>query len=133
MMQHIIKRQIIDLAVDKKLDAFFIQQKVSDEYYSKILPILLKAFDGASNDDEVIEIDSVVIDIGIIDSKDLEKDDWTEIVLKKISEQLTQVNLGLASNIHSVNKTRVLSSADQWIFYMRHGYLPWNVLELNED
>ncbi len=133
MMQHIIKRQIIDLAVDKKLDAFFIQQKVSDEYYSKILPILLKAFDGASNDDEVIEIDSVAIDIGIIDSKNLEKIDWAGIVSKKITEQLTAVKLGLASNINSVNKTRVLSSADQWIFYMRHGYLPWNVLAPNED
>ncbi|MEP6626702.1 MAG: contractile injection system tape measure protein, partial [Ginsengibacter sp.] len=133
MMQHIIKKQVIDLSLDKKLDAFFIQQKVSDEYYSKILPMLLQAFDAVSNDGEVIEIDSLSVDIGTIDSTDLDKGEWTDIVVKKITEQLIDVNLGLSSNIKTIKKTRPLSSADQWIYYMRHGYLPWNVLSLTED
>ena len=132
-MQHIIKKQVIDLSLDKKLDAFFIQQKVSDEYYSKILPMLLQAFDAVSNDGEVIEIDSLSVDIGTIDSTDLDKGEWTDIVVKKITEQLIDVNLGLSSNIKTIKKTRPLSSADQWIYYMRHGYLPWNVLSLTED
>jgi hypothetical protein len=132
-MQHIIKKQVIDLSLDKKLDAFFIQQKVSDKYYSKILPMLLKAFDGASNDEEVIEIDSLAIDIGTINSKELEEGGWEERVFKNISEQLIPVNLGLTSQVNALKKSRPISSADQWIFYMRHGYLPWNVLALNED
>jgi hypothetical protein len=133
MMQHTIKKQVIDLSLDKKLDAFIIQQKVSDEYYSKILPMLLQVFDAVSNDVEVIEIDSLSVDIGTIDLKDLDKADWTDIVVKKITEQLIDVNLGLSSNIKSLKKTKPLSSADQWIYYMRHGYLPWNVLSLTED
>ena len=132
-MQHIIKKQVIDLSLDKKLDTFIIQQKVSDEYYSKILPMLLQAFDAVSNDADVIEIDSLSVDIGTIDSKDLDKGEWTDIVVKKITEQLIDVNLGLSSNIKTLKRSSPLNSADQWIFYMRHGYLPWNVLSLRED
>ncbi len=43
-MKHIIKKQIIDLTLGKSVDAFSIQQKMSDQYYAKIVPLLQQAF-----------------------------------------------------------------------------------------
>lgn len=131
-MEHIIKKQVIELSLDKKLDAFYIQQKVSNHYYAKILPLLLRAFDAASSDDELITIERLEVNIGTIDLKELEKDTWVAKIFTNLTEQLIPVSLGLISPIKTESKSRQLSHAGQWMFYMRHGYLPWNALEINE-
>jgi len=128
-MQHIIKKQIIDLSLERGLDAFRIQQQVSNYYLEKIVPLLQVAFDAASDEEEIISIDNLEIDLGTINIKEIEKGDWDEKVFKKISEQLIHIKHRLKAK----KKTRPLSISDQWIFYMQHGYLPWNVLEINED
>ncbi len=128
-MQHIIKKQIIDLSLERGLDAFRIQQQVSNYYFEKIVPLLQVAFDAASDEEEIISIDNLEIDLGTINIKEIEKGDWDEKVFKKISEQLIHIKHRLKAK----KKTRPLSISDQWIFYMQHGYLPWNVLEINED
>lgn len=128
-MQHIIKKQIIDLSLERGLDAFRIQQQVSNYYFEKIVPLLQVAFDAASDEEEIISIDNLEINLGTINIKEIEKGDWDEKVFKKISEQLIHIKHRLKAK----KKTRPLSISDQWIFYMQHGYLPWNVLEINED
>ena len=132
-MQHVIKKQKIDLSLDKGLDAFRIQQKVSDYYFAKIVPLLQTVFDAASGDDETISIDNLVIDLGIITEKEIEKGGWEEKVFKNITEQLIPVKYAISSGIKVKKKASSLSISDQWIFYMRHGYLPWNVLKINQD
>ena len=131
-MQHIIKKQIIDLSVDKGLDAFHIQQKVNDTYFAKILPLLQEAFDMASTEEEIISIDNLVIDLGIITEKEIEKGNWEEKVFKIITEQLIPVKQGISSAGKAKKKSSSLTISEQWMFYMQHGYLPWNVLQLNK-
>lgn len=131
-MQHIIKKQVIEISLDKKLDAFYIQQKVSNYYYAKILPLLHQAFDAASSDDELITIERLEINIGTLDAKEFENGDWEEKIFRNISEQLIPVSHGLNSPVKTAIKPRQLSDASQWLFYMRYGYLSWNVLEINE-
>lgn len=132
-MQHIIKKQIIDLSLERGLDAFRIQQQVSNYYLEKIVPLLQVAFDAASDEEEIISIDNLEIDLGTINIKEIEKGNWEEKVFKKISEQLIPIKHGLSSVAKVKRKTSPLSISDQWIFYMRHGYLPWNVLGINEE
>ena len=132
-MKHIIKKQVIDLSLERGLDAFRIQQQVSNYYFDKIVPLLQEAFDSASREDETISIDNLEIDLGIINEREIEKGTWEETVFKNISEQLIPVKHQLPSGIKVKKKSRSLSISDQWIFYMQHGYLPWNILEINEQ
>jgi len=132
-MQHIIKKQIINLSVDKKMDAFDLQQKVSDEYWSRIVPLLQKTFDAASSEEETISLDRLEIDLGIISVKEIERGSFEEQVFKKIDEQLTALKYEAASKIKVTKESRQLSISGQWIYYMQHGYLPWNVSRINED
>lgn len=129
-MQHIIKKQIINLSLDKKLDAFHIQQLVSSYYINKVVPVLQKAFDDACSAEETITLDTLEIDLGIINVMQIEKGNWDDEVFKKITEQLIPVKHGL-SNENVKMKSGVFSISAQWIFYMQHGYLPWNVLQTN--
>ena len=62
-MRHIIKKQEIDLLINKKLDAFNIQQQVSEHYWSHILPVLEKEFDKISNQEEIVYIERLEIDL----------------------------------------------------------------------
>lgn len=132
-MQHIIKKQVINISLGKKLDAFHIQQRVSSHFWNKIVPMLEKAFDAASTEEETITLDSLEIDLGIINEKEIEKGDWEEQVFKKITEQLLPVKHKLPSQLHIKRESKELNISEQWILYMQHGYLPWNVLKIDDD
>jgi len=106
---------------------------VSDYYFAKIVPLLQRAFDEASSNDEIISIDNLTVDLGTISEKEIEKGNWEEKVFKKITEQLTSLKHRSSEDAKVKTKTRSLSISEQWIFYMRHGYLPWNTLEINKQ
>jgi hypothetical protein len=132
-MQHIIQKQIIDLSFSKRLNTYHIQQQVSDYYFAKIVPLLEKAFDAVSAKDEMISIDRLTVDLGTITEKEIEEGDWEEKVFKKITDQLTSLKHLRFQDVKVKTKTRSLSISEQWIFYMRHGYLPWNTLKINKQ
>lgn len=132
-MQHIIKKQIINLSIDKKIDSFYLQQKISVAFWSKIVPLFEKIFDAVSLENETIRLDKLEIELGTINVKQIEKGNFEELVFKKINEQLTTLKYGSASKIKAVKEPTQLSISGQWIFYMRHGYLPWNTLKINAE
>lgn len=132
-MQHIIKKQIINLSIDKGIDAFHLQQKISVEFWSKMVPLLEKIFDAVSLENETISLEKLEIDVGMINVKQIEKGNFEEVVFKKINEQMTSLKYGSASKIKAVKEPTQLSISGQWIFYMRHGYLPWNTLKINME
>ena len=132
-MQHFIQKQIIDLSISKRLNSYQIQQQVSDYYFAKIVPLLEKAFDAASSNDEIISIDNLTVDLGSITEKEIEEGNWEEKIFKKITEQLTSLKHRSTREVKAKTKTRSLSISEQWIFYMTHGYLPWNTLEINKQ
>ena len=131
-MQHIIKKQIIDLTLNQKMDAFAIQHLVSERYWEEIVPNLQKVFDGISTEEEILHLDKLEIDLGTVNARDIEKGRWKDEVYKSITEQLSALVAGASEN--QVSKQSVtLSIAEQWIFYMEHGYLPWNILQTSEE
>ena len=77
-MRHIIKKQFIELELDKKLDHFRLQQLVSQHYWDVIVPLLEKEFDKIANEDEIIEIDRLEIDLGLLALKSIEKNEWSD-------------------------------------------------------
>ncbi len=65
--------------------------------------------------------------------KNLKKENGLKKFLRDLSEQLLPLQYGLKPQIKTAKNPRRLSDAHQWMFYMRYGYLSWNVLEINED
>lgn len=130
-MQHIIRKQIWDVLIDGSLDAFRIQQVLSGRNRESIIPLLEKEFDRLSSDDEVISFDRLEIDLGNISESQLNKPEWGQELIARIREQIE--SLGIPSGGHNrstaaVRHTPALSRYRQWLFYMQHGYLPWNAL-----
>jgi hypothetical protein len=131
-MNHVIKTQIIAVQIQQQEGAFTIQQHVRDLFYHVILPVLEKAFDEICPVDEVIRLDRFEIDLGMVSIKDLEGLDLTEVLKKKILEQISEIKL-LPQHTTEPKRPLRLSVVEQWIFYMQRGYLPWNLMNLNSE
>lgn len=127
-MQHLIKKQTIDLILPEKLDAFRMQQLASRHYWQDVLPVLEKVFEEFSNEEELIRIEQVEIDLGVISEKEMIQDTWSDALLVKIREQLEKQLGKRAQGNAQFRERNTFSICRQWLFYMQRGYLPWNTL-----
>jgi len=130
-MKHVIKKQFIELTLNKQLDHFRMQQLVSEHFWNAIVPILEKEFDKISRDDEIIYIDKLEIDLGTISDKAVEKSEWSIQLASKLEEILLKATASYQKSATRTSKS--LSVFRQWLFYMKRGYLPWNTKAIDSD
>jgi len=128
---HIIKKQVIDLKLNKGLNGFLVQHQVSEYYWKQIVPLLENVFNAYANDKEVIQLDRLEIDLGVISETDLEKSKWNESFLNKIKERIKESIVAYSVKERFSKEQKTISVCRQWIFYMQHGYLHWNTMEIN--
>src|SRR5690554_649910 len=104
-MQHIIKQQRILLSVDKKTNAYHIQQRVSELYRQGVLPLLDTLFDEAVEEDRTLHIDSLHIDLGVMTEKELNSKKGQETFILKIAEKCKEKLAKEASAHQSSHQT----------------------------
>ena len=143
-MRHIIQKQLIELHLKSRDDIFLIQQKASDYYQKYILPALGKIFDDLSDENEVIRINRLEIDLGLIHWDkpvgELRIDGIYDILKKEIETQLkisgnpsTYRNGEVAAKKNLSREPVTLNAGRQWLSYMQHGILPWNTPVINNE
>jgi len=130
-MQHVINKQLLELVLNKKQDAFLIQQRMSDFYHRHILPMLEKIFDSLAPEEDVLHFGRMVIDLGKIDLKYLEQNKAPDGLYDLLLAQISGATAILKER-QKTNRPYALSVAGQWLFYMEHGHLPWNTTTTNE-
>lgn len=131
-MHHLIKKQIIDLTLRNKKNSFHLQNLVGEQYRRDILPSLEKLFDEISGEDEIIQLDKLEIDLGIISEKDIERNSWKEKLISNISEQINKKISSSSPEQLIFRGAKSLGICRQWLFYIQNGYLPWNAIQVNE-
>jgi len=126
---HMIRRQVLALKFPKSAPAFEWQHEMSRYYHHHLVPLLEKACNELCVEGEVIQLDSVTIDLGILRIKDMRAGKSEEIIYALLLEQLRKhIPTALRISAKAGNTIR-LSVARQWLFYMQKGYLPWNTLK----
>jgi len=131
-MPHIIKQQLIDLSLDNGSNAFRIQHLFGEHYRNEIIPILETVFNEYCGEDEVLQVDRLEIDLGIIREVDLEKNRWDDVLLAAFRASLRENMTALSVTKRLVRRSVPMNHCMQWISYMQTGYLPWNTLQSNE-
>lgn len=127
-MKHVIRKQVIDIQLDRRLDGFQIQNTVSEFYRRDILPALEKIFDEISSDVETISIDKLEIDLGSFINSEIEKNSWKEIYLRGLADQIR-----LFHRTNPEGEPRSLNTYRQWVYYMQYGILPWNSAGMDQQ
>ncbi|SFW12349.1 contractile injection system tape measure protein [Chitinophaga sancti] len=129
---HMIRRQVLTLKLPKSAPAFEWQHEMSRYFHHHLVPLLEKACNELCEEGEVIHLDTVTIDLGILRMKDLKAGKGEELIYPLLLEQLRkQISPALRISATAGNTIR-LSVGRQWLFYMQKGYLPWNTLKTDQ-
>ena len=132
-MKHQIKKQLFELTLSQRKDAYRVQQLVSEHYRTHIIQLLEKAFDELAPAEDILRIEKLEIDLGIIHEREIETRRWEDLLFKKLTEQLSL----MMQNRETFPELTVLekneSIADQWLHYMQHGYLPYNATKADGE
>jgi len=131
-MQHLVKKQVIEITCSKRTDAFRMQQLISNHYWQDIVPLLSTVFNEISDEGKVTRIDKLEIDLGFISEKEMCEVRWNDEILSRIKTQLYEKLVGKEKDKIIVHEVARMSICKQWLFYMQKGYLPWNVLRIDE-
>lgn len=132
-MEHLIRKQLIDIQLNPGMDSFSIQQKLSEQYWRFLIPLMEDVFD-QFQPDEVIIIDSLSINLGTIELKDLDRINQNENLILNLRSQIqSQVNIDGFVNKNITRKSISIKDFEQWMFYVKNGFFDWYVSTLNTD
>lgn len=133
-MEHIIKKQTFQLLLNRKLDAFRIQQQVSERYWSDVLPALEQLFDEIATEGETRHLLRLEVDLGTLTEREVVRSTWSDelliVIMRQVREQLTAAGFGAKPS--SKIQGNPVNIVQQWLFYMEKGYLPWNARRVDE-
>ena len=132
-MGHVIRKQVLDVSIHRSLDAFQVQHSLSDWYWNKLLPLMEQAFDELVPEGETVRIDRLEIDLGQLSPVLFKDEHWLLGFQQALTEQLRKViSEQLATKNNAQKYSPVLEAARQWLYYMQHGVLPWNISSIPE-
>lgn len=132
-MTHKIRKQVMDLAISSRLDAFKTQHLAGHYYYRCLLPALEKVFDSLSVPGEYIQIEQLEIDLGVLSPGLLQLTAPTPELETHLRQQIQEA-LRLNSKQSAIHRvTQQEHACMQWLFYMEHGALNWNSIPSDED
>jgi hypothetical protein len=118
---HIVKKQSIQIDFQSVSDGFALQSRVSALFHEKILPGMEALFNEFSDDEHTIVFDTLNIDCGLLADQRWEEE-WVQQTLYRLRQELLAA--GKSRNYTSIDRTDKLQAA--FLYYIQHGYLPWN-------
>ncbi|MEO0724983.1 MAG: contractile injection system tape measure protein [Bacteroidota bacterium] len=122
--QHYIGKQVFDLKLFKQEDAFALQQKLGNAYWSVVKDRLDQLFSELSHPEELIQIDRLEIDLGNVAEHEVER-----VLADRIIEQLQEAleNEILQARLFSEPAQQSqLGQFRTWLHFLEYGLLPWN-------
>lgn len=130
---HIIKKQVIELKLARRQDAFRMQHLISEHYRNEMIPVLESVFNDYCSEDEVLIFDRLEIDFGVITEKDIERNRWDDSMLARFKSSLLENLTALSVNKTFIRRSKAMNSCRQWMAYMQKGYLPWNAITVTDE
>jgi len=118
---HIIQRQSIEINFENPGKAAGLQNQVAELFYEKLQPRMEVLLDELFGENQFASIAKLEIDCGQLDIKNWEQE-FTEIVIRKLKEELTQVN----KKELDLNKPEQTIAEQTFFYFLENGFLPWN-------
>src|SRR5687768_13906243 len=122
-MRHNIQKIIFELLVDKRLDAFAIQQTVSDRFWTDLMPEMELLFDHPSSNDQIIRLERLEVNLGTIAESMIESGNWVPLFRDVLQKTLDQTIHALQAWDSSSFQSVADNNLKQWLYFIRNGYL----------
>lgn len=130
--RHLIGKQVFELGLRSTQDSYALQQKVSDMVWTDLLPRLAQLFDGVAKEDEVIRIDRMELDLGVIALRNDNYQELADKIIEKLKKALS-TPLYISGNgksgedvqfTHPLRQSLQKSNFDQWLHWLEKGTFP---------
>jgi hypothetical protein len=129
--QHIIMKQVIDLAINEQLDARDVQERVSYLFKDRIIPLIEDYLDRLDFPGRTTQIPLVEIDLGVITINQLEKlfeerfdQEIAALIKETVSDNIYNFDIEGAEVVANNETDRVLVAC-----FLETGTYPWWVKE----
>lgn len=119
--QHIIQKQTIEINFENRVDSAGLPNHIAEVFYEKLQPQMEVLFDELFGKNYHASIGRLEIDCGVLNKKNWEQE-FTEQVIRKLKEELIQVNKEEVDN----KKVEENSAAEAFFFFLENGFMPWN-------
>ncbi|HMF71866.1 MAG TPA: contractile injection system tape measure protein [Flavitalea sp.] len=129
-MRHVIRKQVLDINLNKTQDAFRVQNDLSRFYWNQIVPTLERVFNEISVEDEIIQIDRLELDLGKLWLESIGSGKPDNDLFERLYKQIKEA---VAATKKTSAQGKVKSIAAQWLYYMERGWLDWNTLEIDHE
>lgn len=86
--RHLIAKQTLDLEITTPGQAYGVQQQVSELVWSKLAPAMETLFDRLVAPDEMIQLDTITIDIPEINLEKLNVEEFVKTILEQLEETI---------------------------------------------
>lgn len=131
-MQHAINRQIIELGLRSEEAAFRLQQQVSEQFHQRVMAVLGRVFDELGPEGELISFDRLIVDLGSVSYSSIEDGSWTDELYDKLTQQASTLIKERGAHRQEMRRPIGAGIVEQWLYYMRTGWLPWNVKRIEK-
>jgi Contractile injection system tape measure protein len=119
---HVIKKTVVDVQYNGTADGFALQKEVQD-WFDRLVTELNMQLNHSVGEDEMISIDALELQIDI-NSKQW-KEDATRQLLFQAQDKIMLLRSGSVATNTFRKTTLVQHLEDEFLFYLRHGYLSW--------
>lgn len=124
---HKIRKIVYDVSLDSEEHAYDFQSRVNSFVESGLMPVIDEVFDRLDRKRQIVTIDRLEIDLGVVDSIDNEelvKDRLRDELTKVLSEKLASIDHEPTSHEKFLSKEK--SEYEHLIYFLEKGSLPWN-------
>lgn len=123
--RHAIKRQVVELTIRGPARAQPVQDELSRIYRQRILPLIERRCNELSDPDQLYRIDSLDLDIGVIDLAHLEEDLTSKVDAALSRELARHIRMQQQATSQRGVGPRAQSQLELFAFFVGTGRLPW--------
>ncbi len=122
--RHRIGRQLVELAIGTAAQGPAAQQELARPFWDRGIPELEQVFDDAAGPAELLQLDRLELDLGVVGG-----DDWPADFRRKLIAELTR-NLAQFTAVPDGGREgrgdpQPAEAWRQFLFFLSHGRLPW--------
>ncbi|MDD1615192.1 MAG: hypothetical protein LUQ28_01455 [Methylococcaceae bacterium] len=123
--RHVIKRQTVEITIDKSMDAWSLQQQISRMMSAQIIPLIDRYCGEMSSPNHIHRIDQLELDLGELDPDNFETDfarKFSDALHRGLAEQINRLESDALSQYSS---SAIASHLELFSLFVRQGILPW--------
>lgn len=132
-MRHIIKKQIVDLALESPEGSFHLQAEVGRIVRRHVTPVIDAVLSRLSHPGETVRIDTLDLDIGTVHIDNLEKEIPGKIEARLAPRLAELIGRSESGRVHDAPGNNPTSRLELFDHFIRSGTLPWWVEKTSRE